>query len=79
MWSKTGQQGDACDADCQKGLHAAWHRRLRVLYPYDAKGDAMPWRFDVQVVVPEHFCTSGVAADAVLSLSMPPPLPGDAW
>ncbi|CAK9097560.1 Leishmanolysin (Cell surface protease) (Major surface glycoprotein) (Major surface protease) (Promastigote surface endopeptidase) (Protein gp63) [Durusdinium trenchii] len=30
----------------------------------------------LHVVVPDSFCTEGVAADAVLSLSMPPPIPG---
>ncbi|CAJ1378386.1 unnamed protein product [Effrenium voratum] len=50
MWKATGQSGDCCDPDCQKGLH---------------------------VVVPEFFCSLGVEdADAVLSVTMPPPLPG---
>eukprot|EP00434_Breviolum_minutum_P014530 symbB.v1.2.012814.t1/scaffold884.1/size313170/26 len=49
MWQTTGQTGECCDADCQKGLH---------------------------VVVPESLCTTGIDADAVMSVSMPPPLPG---
>jgi len=49
MWQTTGQSGECCDADCQKGLH---------------------------VVVPESLCTTGIDADAVMSVSMPPPLPG---
>ena len=32
-----------------------------------------------EVVVPESLCTTGIDADAVMSVSMPPPLPGASW
>ena len=48
-----------------------WHFQWWQSSPYIA-------RFS-KVVVPDSMCTVGVAADAVMSVSMPPPLPGAPW
>ena len=37
MWQTTGQSGDACDPDCQKGMHATRWQRARTVDVQDCR------------------------------------------